>query len=283
MRRIAGTLLVAATLGMATGSAAAQSEPESEDADGPGPVVLGGRIEVPHEGIAIEFPTGWYAFDLSHPALIEEMEAFDETTALIAPNIEAMTLAGAAPALAAEFPQLEQLLIAIEPLTDPDFAETCNLLAEPRPFSSVDLVVAGQLPRMRAELDIEGEIKTSFIELPVGRTAVLEFTQPRSIADETTEFIFLHDDRAYTLTCGDVERRSSRWLSIAESVEFLPLDGAATAEDGADQSVAAKAVEASPIGFGGRVEVEEGGYAITLPDDWTSILTDRSAQRLLAS
>jgi len=38
-----------------------------------GPVVLGGRIEVAGAGVALAFPPGWYAFDLTHPNLLTEM------------------------------------------------------------------------------------------------------------------------------------------------------------------------------------------------------------------
>ncbi len=43
-------------------------------------MVLGGRIEVPVQGVVTEVPEGWYAFDLTHPDLLAEMATFDETT-----------------------------------------------------------------------------------------------------------------------------------------------------------------------------------------------------------
>jgi hypothetical protein len=45
------------------------------------PVVIGGRIEIPTAGFAIEVPDGWMGADLSHPDLVPQLESTGETGA----------------------------------------------------------------------------------------------------------------------------------------------------------------------------------------------------------
>jgi hypothetical protein len=219
MRRAIFTFLTTSLLAIGSGPAVLAQD-ELQDY---GPVVLGGRIEVPSAGFALEVPEDWYAFDLSHPDLVEVMETFDDTTAMLAPNMAELTLDSLVPDLADEFPQVAMPFIAFAPFWGPTAGEACNMTTEPVPTDSVEFALAGQLPMMRATFDLVGELEPRFIDLPAGRVGLLEYTQRQAGVElDQTLYYFLNEERGYALTCADAAQHAERWLSIAESVEFLP-------------------------------------------------------------
>ncbi len=226
MRRLVITFLIAdlMAIGGTTGMVAQSQAPEA--AMNVGPVVLGGRIEVPSANFALTLPEGWYAFDLSDPDLIAEMEAFDEMTAALAPRMESLTIENVAPDLAEALPQMSLPFIAYAPLLGPTAGENCNVVVEPSPTESLDLLVSAQMSSMRAMLDLAGDLGPEFIDVPAGRVGMLEYSaaNPPGVESEATVFILLHDGHSYALTCTDAERHADRWLSIAESFEFLTAE-----------------------------------------------------------
>jgi hypothetical protein len=188
-----------------------------------GPVVLGGRIEVPSAGFALEVPEGWYAFDLSAPDLIAETEVFDETTAMLVPTIEALRLENLAPDIAAAEPLVDVPLWAFAPFDGPTAGELCTVLVEPFDSDSLDIFVDGLLLGMQEDMDGSDDYQLEYLDLPAGRAAVLERAgvTPVGFEVEMTAFSLLHDGRGYTLECGHLTRQADRWLSIAETFEFL--------------------------------------------------------------
>ena len=188
----------------------------------PGPVVLGGRIEVPSAGFALSVPTGWHAFDLSDPGLTAAMATFDETTATLAPHMASLSLENMAPDLTAAYPLVEVPLVAFAPLDGPTAGENCIVMVGPSDTDSLDHLVAGVMRGARSMTNLARDPEPVFIELPAGRTSVIEYTDaPRDAAGEQTHFILLHDGQMYMLACGDATRHAHRWRSIAESIEFL--------------------------------------------------------------
>jgi hypothetical protein len=186
-------------------SGAMAQSPTPEATITAGPIVLGGRIEVPSAGFAVTLPESWYAFDLSAPDLIAKMELFDATTPVAVPMVQHFVSANLRPNVPADM-----LLLALGPTS----WESCNIVVEPTNVASLDLVMAAA-----------GLVPT-FVDLPAGRTGRADYTSPRPDgADvEVTRFVWLRNGVVYALTCGDVARPDGDWVSIAESFEFLPVE-----------------------------------------------------------
>jgi hypothetical protein len=226
MRRLTVAFLVGSLLGIGVSSGVVAQSQAPETATEVGPVVLGGRIEVPPAGFALTMPEGWYAFDLSDPDLIAEMEAFDAVTAGMATTMKSISLENMQPDVAEAYPQLRMALLAFAPLDGPTAGESCVAYVEPFASESLDLMVAQQMMSMRAMLDLAADLEPEFIDLPTGRAGMLEYAlpSPAGVELERTLFMLLHDGQAYSMTCGDATRHADRWLSIAESFEFLTAE-----------------------------------------------------------
>lgn len=223
MRRSALTsLVVVLLLSLAGTSGAGAQSPTPAVAAEAGPVVLGGRIAVPTAGFALTVPDGWYALDLADPDLPTVMASFDAVTALLAPSLDSFRIEAGAPDIAAAYPLVEMPLVALAPLDGPTSGENCNVVVEPSPGGSLDLLVAAQMLTLRAVLDL-GDAEPVIMELPGGRAGMLEYATIAPAGGELarTAFFLLRDGRAYTLTCTDAERHADRWLAIAESFVFL--------------------------------------------------------------
>jgi hypothetical protein len=226
MRRLTMAFLIASLLGIGVSPVVVAQSEAPEAATTAGPVVLGGRIEVPSANFALTMPEGWYAFDLSDPDLIAEMEAFDETTAALAPSMESLSLENAVPDLAEAYPLVGMPLMAFAAFLGPTGGENCNVVVEPFASESLDLLVAAQMLTMRAGRENAADLEPVFIDLPAGRVGMVEYasSSPAGTELEATVFFLLHDGQAYSMTCADATRHADRWLSIAESFEFLTTE-----------------------------------------------------------
>ena len=216
--------LLVGMLVLVLGSGTVAQSPTPETATDAGPVVLGGRIEVPSAGFAVTVPEGWYAFDISDPGIVAAMESFDELTAALAPTMASFSIENMAPDLGEAYPLAELPLVAFAPFDGPTAGENCLLVVEPMGTASLDLMVAGQLLTMRAMMDTTADLVPVFVDLPAGRAGMVEYATPYAGAGELarTVYMLLHDHRGYSLTCTDATLHADRWLSIAESIEFLP-------------------------------------------------------------
>jgi hypothetical protein len=63
-------------------------------------------------------------------------------------------------------------------------------------------------------------------------------------------------DAIYVVECASSDPPADRWLSIAETLEFLP-------------DPASGSIPSSPVLGGGRIERPAEGFALTFPTDWT--------------
>jgi len=231
MQRLTAAFLVASLVGIGAGSSVTAQSPTPETATHAGPVVLGGRIEVPSAGFAVTVPEGWYAFDISDPGFVAAMESFDELTAMLAPTMASFSLESMEPDLAAAFPLADLPLVAFAPFDGPTAGENCILVVEPMATASLDFMVAAELLTMRAMVDTTADLVPVFVDLPTGRAGMVEYSTPYAGSGELarTVYMLLHDHRGYTLTCTDATSHGDRWLSLAESIEFLPDANAPTA------------------------------------------------------
>jgi hypothetical protein len=226
MRRLTTAFLVASLVGIGGGSSVTAQSSTPDTATDAGPVVLGGRIEVPSAGFAVTVPEGWYAFGVSDPDFVAAMESFDDMTAALAPTMASLTVENLAPDLAAAWPLAEIPLVAFAPFDGPTAGENCVLVVEPVDTASVDVMVAAQLLTMRAMLDTTADLVPVFIDLPTGRVGMVEYSTPYAGSGELarTAYFLLHDHRGYSLTCTDTTLHPDRWLAMAETIEFLPAE-----------------------------------------------------------
>ena len=84
-------------------------------------------------------------------------------------------------------------------------------------------MVARELQGLRTMSGIDGVVP-SYIDLPAGRLAMAEYSAPSTGGLEQSVFFLLHDGRGYSLTCTAASRHADRWLTVAQSIEFLPAE-----------------------------------------------------------
>ncbi len=186
MRRLMITLLAACLLGASAGPAMAQSP-------SPSPLGVGERVEVPGVGFAATFPEGWI------------IEASGGQSYVV--SSDRSTRCGT---FGERFD---------EPIDDP--AASLDELAAIYPVFSDD-----------EPMPI---IDTSEIELPAGRA--IRFIADYSLDPEfdpefdggkdatyVTTYIMVDSLRVLFLGCYAPERPDDDWLSIAETIEFLPIE-----------------------------------------------------------
>jgi hypothetical protein len=177
----------------------------------------GGRVEVPDSGVALTLPDDWvYLF--TTPEMLEFMFGYVgemEDDPLILDQMEfaqdevSFTLLAYGPARAGiEVP------------------ETCTLATlAPADFpgpEALGLWVATELTTFANEEPAERP-SVDYVELPVGRVARLDYdTDDWAGQTSTTCYLVPGDDSQHWLSFVGAERPEDRWLSIAETIEFLP-------------------------------------------------------------
>jgi hypothetical protein len=200
-------------------------------AEATGPVALGGRIEVPAGGFALDVPEDWYAIDLAHPDVAEALASFDRTTRnfgrgrLTPENAlrrgafatfgegQGGFLMSTAEDLAAGRSSSWDL-VAFEPWDGAQTPNNCIAYGWDAPGTSVqdEATVTAQALR-----DSDYEVALDEIQLPVGNAIHIAGTNERWA---TSVFIVEHDDYFQFLECGHHQRHDQQWQAIAESLEF---------------------------------------------------------------
>jgi len=191
-----------------------------------GPVVSGGRIELPTSGFALVLPDGWVAADLAHPELSSSLQSISKPTRWFAE-----TLAGSFGqslddrAAAGEDVQLWAWL----PEDGSFWQESCDVTVEASPWESIDQLVDFGAEYVASDPEIQLDHTWAKVDLPAGEFARHDFRWSPTAAG--SEYIFLDADRRVSLSCQDTGLDDSeilasrdRWLSTAETFEFLPTE-----------------------------------------------------------
>lgn len=191
--------------------------------DSTGPVVIGGRIEVPSVDLALELPDGWVAVDLTHPDLEAGLEQMGREGDWFGIQLEHGV--GEGIEKAAE----EDEIIAIW-AWDGDhglaWPEHCTVSVKPPEWDSIAQRV-GVITEYIAQED-RGELDAStLVSLPAGDASRFDFRW--SDTSGGSDFVFLERGQQQTLACsdqalgdpGDVSAKHDRWLAMAESLQFL--------------------------------------------------------------
>ena len=209
MRNAPVTLSLAALLGVGTfGSSVAQ------DID----IGYGGRVEVPDSGVALTLPDDWvYVFPA--PEMTEAALAYDE-------EMEDDPLTAAQSDLVRNEMMSVTLLAFAPDRAGSQYQENCQLVTRAASTLAgvLDLWVAAELAAF-ANDDAAERPSVSYIDLNVGRVARLDYdTDDWAGRAQASVYLVPGDHSRHWLNCVGEERPEDRWLSIAETVEWLPSE-----------------------------------------------------------
>lgn len=201
-------------------------EPPPDVLAATGPVVLGGRIELPEEGIALELPEGWVAADLEHPDLASSLQSSTDSARWFAEALEGPF--GESLNDRAEAGD-DVVALAWLPEDGPYWLESCEVSLQDSTWGSVDELVETGAAFSESDPELRDDHAWTSVELPAGQAARHDFWW--SSTNGGTEYIFLDDGRQITLYChhtrvseADIGADRDRWLAIAEAFEFLPAE-----------------------------------------------------------
>jgi hypothetical protein len=206
------------------------------------PVVLGGLIEVRSQGFAMTVPPRWYAFDLTNPGLVAEMETFDQTTRELlggrypavgwpqetslvheGPSITMSQIRMRAQGDAMEPPDAFFRLVAVAPWEGEATIHECSVASWPDPKLGLDRVaeLSGESARQHYS-----DVRIEIIQLPAGRAVHTSMSGGGEDANPASSFELVRDGWFYSIECVAPVRHDPLWRSIAAS--FEPLGGRST-------------------------------------------------------
>jgi hypothetical protein len=188
-----------------------------------GPVVIGGRIEVPNAGFAIDVPHGWLAADLSHPDVVPELASMGEAGSGLADAMEGHLGASFDDRLALG----HHMALWTSPADEgPENRQHCEAYVLKTVLTSI-----GQFVELYSSHSKDDPTQTwEQVDLPGGSAARNDYQwSPTSFGSDYT---FFDGRRFVTLSCVqgipvegvDEAARRDAWLSIAETFEFLPAE-----------------------------------------------------------
>ncbi len=189
----------------------------------PAQVGIGGRVEVPTAGFALTLPDGWL-WVATESSDIEALSAL----VIRADPERGPAVAGLLSALPCTHTYLFDF-IAVAPVREGrPVAETCTVGVSPATGESMeDILDQNTVPT----ISLGGEATSSFpVDLPGGSAGRIDSVQGfdvEALGDVVhygSMYFWLGDGRQSMLSCLDVQPHPDHWLSIAETVEFLPAE-----------------------------------------------------------
>lgn len=205
-RSLLGSILALGVVAASSGATAAQDQ--ADDAVG-----SGGRVEVPEAGYAITLPDDWtyvrpQASDVE--AIVDALETMDPELATM---VEASLSGGAGFSIS---------LMGFAPTLPGAFAKNCNVVSGATNGLSLEWIAAANMSQLEA-LEWDAELSTDV--LPVGDVARIDYSADFGGTElEQTVWLYVDGDTQQNLTCTDLQRAPDGWRSIAETLEFLPLE-----------------------------------------------------------
>ena len=188
-----------------------------------GPVVIGGRIEIPEAGFAIEVPDGWMGADLGRPDLIPQLETLGEIGSWLVDALGGHLGASFDDRLTAG---QEMALWASPTDGGPLHDQHCEAFTRASSTDSVSKLVEVNA----AHYADDPTQRWRQIELPAGQVARVDFEwSPTAYG---SDYVYLNGAQSVTLSCihgvpvesVDAAATRSSWLSIAETFEWLPAE-----------------------------------------------------------
>ena len=217
MRRLTTTILGTCMLGAATAGVLSAQQPTA------GPVGIGGRIELPAAGFALTVPDDWLWADTSSGDL--------EGVASLVEATDPVSATSLSPILT-HWPEGQDLpdLYLLGPMGPGGAMESCTVTTRPSSGDSLDARMADAAVQMAAapEWSVTDTLQLDLPAGPAGRLDwVSTFASPMGEVDIPGSGYYLTSDKYdYVIDCFAPVPPDDRWLSIAETFESLPVDGA---------------------------------------------------------
>lgn len=208
MRRLTMALLVGSLLSIGGGPAVVAQSPS------PDPVGLGGRVELPEYGFALTFPDDWAWVRYTTEDFDSVMEQLADLTSpeFVAANEDWFDGMDSETPLEGE---------------RADSASGCLFQVIPMdlPFP-LDMLAPAFIENIQGRRDIfpDGATLTD-VALPAGQSKRVDASQVDEgwvSPMEQSHYLLVRGSRFYDITCMSHEPPEDRWLSIAETLEFLP-------------------------------------------------------------
>ena len=232
--------LLAAMLTLVLGSGTVAQEPSPEP-----PPWFGGRVEMPEHGFAVMVPDGWLAFDLAGD--VEEQAR--AATAAIYPDASEAAIESSA-GYVRSLQDRGQLAVL-----DPSAFSNCTLLVGPAVGRDLESLASGMYDFVSNDERVLHAEPPQAMTLPAGLARLVTHGGE---AYESAAYMGEGARKAFMVECRAAERPEDDWLSIVETLEWLPASEPRHAS--------------SPPWFGGEsVEMSEDGFAMTVPDGWAAI------------
>jgi len=212
MRRPTFAIVVACTLSVA-GAAVVSAQEAS-----PGLVSSGGRVEVPEAGFALTFPEGWVLLtreSLFDESVLEGIEQADPAYWELVREPAARLEAG------------DALKLFATPSDYADYTSTipaCSVVLQPSEGATLAEVVEAQVwlieTQMSDFLVFGPEVQE--VALSAGEALRIDIAHSVGTGGWASNYFIADDSVVYGLTCVAESPPEDRWLSIAETFEFLP-------------------------------------------------------------
>jgi len=212
MRRLTITLVATCLLGIGTGPAAS-----AEETPAPAPVGVGGRVEIPEHGFALTLPSEWVWVRQS-PA---EATAFAETLEAVMDPKDAEEYFYIAGSLQGSFGDRSPLIAKRGDVRgDVSTGEDLVIVLRSLPEAGIEAVVGDLVAAAEGADDVTGLVVDP-LTLPVGEVTRIDY----SLGPLDYSVYHLTDGISlYLLQFQGLDAPEDRWLSIAETFEFLPVD-----------------------------------------------------------
>jgi hypothetical protein len=206
MRRLTVALL---TIGLACAS----SGPATAQSPAASPVPTGQRVEMPWEGFALTFPEGWIVLD---PAADDFQEALASAGVTLAEMGTGIVAGAHPPGRDGESPVA---WCGVDTFTMPQIR--FGVTWEDVSWEDVSLEdTLASLFLMSGDSDMS-HVEVTYLDLPAGRAARLDGVAERA---DGSAYILKDGGTLAWLACAGIDRPADDWLSIAETLEFLPAE-----------------------------------------------------------
>ena len=204
--------LLAGLLALTLGSGVVAQSPSPEP-----PPWFGGRVEMPEYGFAITVPDGMVAFSSSSD--LEEQAR--QAAAFLDPSTSGEFIGGLTDSLRASFAGGGQLLMLGGATASCTVGVTAGGPVEPEHAANVTW--ADLLQLQLAQEGIEDLTPVESLALPAGPAASFTFGVVLN-GLSCAMVVGTGDSSFFNIVCSSPTPPEDRWLSIAETFEFLPVE-----------------------------------------------------------
>ncbi len=205
MHRVSVGLLVACLM-------AAAAAPSASQGPSPGPVGMGGRVEMPEYGFALTLPDDWLWVRHS-------VEGFDTIAAMI----EGLTGTVPGEGFGTFYEWLDEPkpLLGIFMMDGGTVDQTCYVGPVALSDSTLDEWAADMARDLEARSEVPDDIVLADVYLPAGRGIRIDYRY--SGFGSVSTYWLGRDPVFYAIGCQSFGvPPEDRWLSIAETIDFLP-------------------------------------------------------------